>query len=131
MIGGTYTPWQDPNTQAGLVSVIDPKAVFYADVAEPLASKAAGQIRPQSLLSFNTASGQTYYGIPAYYNRRVYLHTNQDQALPPFAQDAFVAGSGAKWNVQKLNTSHGPFLSEPQRLAAILVANVKAFVATY
>ncbi|KAL8754212.1 MAG: hypothetical protein Q9199_004500 [Rusavskia elegans] len=131
MIGGTYAPWQDPNTQTGLVGVIDPKATFYADVMEPLATKAADRIRPQSFLSFNTALSQTFCGIPAYNDRRTYLHTNQDQGLPPFAQDAFVAGSGVKWDVQKLVTSHSPFLSEPKQLAAIVVANVKAFVATY
>lgn len=98
---------------------------------EPLASEAAGQILPQSLLTLNTASGQTYYDLAAYDHRRTYLHTNQDQALPPFAQDAFVAGSGAEWNVQKLDTSHSPFLSRPKQLAAIVVENVKAFVATY
>ncbi|KAL8688713.1 MAG: hypothetical protein Q9218_005447 [Villophora microphyllina] len=132
MIGGKYAPWQDPNTQTGLITVIDPKTTFYADVPEPLASKAADQfIRPQSLLSFNTPSGPVYYGIDAYNNRRTYLHTNEDQALPPFAQDAFVAGSGAEWEVQKLDTSHSPFLSEPKQLAAIVRAKVMAFVATY
>ncbi|KAL8727984.1 MAG: hypothetical protein Q9181_005501 [Wetmoreana brouardii] len=117
--------------QTGLVSVKDPKATFFADVVEPLASKAASQILPQSLLSFNTPSSETYYGITAYDNRRTYLHTNQDQALPPFAQDAFVAGSGVTWNVQKLDTSHSPFFSEPKQLADIVVSNVKAFLATY
>ncbi|KAL8872929.1 MAG: hypothetical protein Q9174_001532 [Haloplaca sp. 1 TL-2023] len=131
MIGGNYAPWQDPNTETGLVSVIDPKKTFYADVIEPLASKAAREILPQSLLSFNTVAGPTFYGIAAYDNRRAYLHTNEDQALPPFAQDAFVAGSGVSWNVQKLDTSHSPFYSEPKQLADIVVANTKAFVASY
>ena len=100
-------------------------------MAEPLATEATDQIRPQSLISFNTQFGQTYYGIDAYDNRRVYLHTNQDQALPPFAQDAFVAGSEAEWNVQKLDTSHSPFFSEPKVLADIVVTNVEKFLATY
>ncbi|CAF9938584.1 MAG: hypothetical protein HETSPECPRED_001123 [Heterodermia speciosa] len=116
MIGGNYAPWQNPNTQTGLVSVINPKDTFYADVVEPLAT---------------TATDLTYYGVAAYDNRRVYLHTNQDQALPPFAQDAFVAGIGVKWNVIKLDTSHSLFYSEPQPLAALLIATTKGFLATY
>ena len=118
-------------TQTGLVGVINPKAIFYADVPEPLATTAADLLRSQSLLSMNTPSAQTYYDIAAYDNRRIYLHTTQDQALPPSAQDAFVAGSGAVWKVLKLDTSHSPFLSEPGRLAVLLIANTKDFIASY
>lgn len=131
MIGGSYAPWQDPNTQTGLITVIDPKNTFYADVPEPLASEASNQIYGQSLVSFNSPSSKTHYGDSVYNNRRVYLHTNLDQALPPFAQDAFVANSGVAWNVQKLDTSHSPFLSEPAQLAAIVQTNTQAFIATY
>lgn len=111
--------------------MVDPKNIFYADVAEPLASKAAHQVRPQSLLSFDSASGQTYYGDPAYENRRTYLHTSKDQTMPPVYQDAFVTASGTEWKVQKLDAGHSPFLSQPKQLAAIIVAQVKAFIATY
>ncbi|KAL8698795.1 MAG: hypothetical protein Q9224_001688 [Gallowayella concinna] len=131
MIGGSYAPWQDANTETGLINVIDAKTTFYADVNEPLADKAVKLILPQSLLSFNTPSDQTYYGHSAYDHRRIYLHTKQDQALPPFAQDAFVAGSGTTWHVEKLDTSHSPFLSEAPRLAALVVNTAKAFEATY
>ncbi|KAL8901437.1 MAG: hypothetical protein Q9192_000543 [Flavoplaca navasiana] len=52
--------------RTGLASVIDPKATFYADVAEPVASEATDQTRPQSILSLNTALSQTFYDLPAY-----------------------------------------------------------------
>ncbi|KAL9583561.1 MAG: hypothetical protein Q9212_002632 [Teloschistes hypoglaucus] len=131
MIGGHYPPWQAPDTESGLVNLIDPKATFYADVTEPLATKAVNELLPQSLLSFNTASGDVFYGIAAYDKRRAYLHSIKDQALPPFAQAAFVAESGVEWNVQNIDTGHSPFFSEPKQLADIVVSNVKAFVATY
>ena len=118
-------------TQTGLVTVIDPKSTFYADVPEPLASEASNQIYGQSLVSFNSPSGPVYYGASVYDNRRVYLHTNQDQALPPFAQDAFVAGSGVTWNITKLDTSHSPFLSQPAKLAAVVMNAAQAFQASY
>ena len=111
--------------------VKDPKITFYADVPEPLASEASNQIYGQSLVSFNSPSSGTHYGDSVYDGRRVYLHTNLDQALPPFAQDAFVANSGVAWNVQKLDTSHSPFLSQPSQLATIVQTNVNAFMATY
>lgn len=111
--------------------MIDPKTTFYADVPEPLASEASNQIYGQSLASFNSPSSRPHYGDSVYDNRRVYLHTNLDQALPPFAQDLFVANSGVAWNVQKLDTSHSPFLSEPAKLATIVQTNTQAFMATY
>ncbi|KAL8955790.1 MAG: hypothetical protein Q9183_006523, partial [Haloplaca sp. 2 TL-2023] len=117
--------------ETGLVNVIDPKKTFYADVAEPLASEAVNKILPQSLLSMNTASSETFYGISAYDNRRVYLHNTQDEALPPFIQDAFVTNSGVVWDVQKMDTSHSPCYSQPKQLAEIVVANAKNFVASY
>lgn len=82
-------------------------------------------------MSFNSPSGPVYYADAAYNGRRVYLHTNQDHALPPFAQDMFVGDSGATWNVLKLDTGHSPFLSEPALLAGIIDENVKNFVASF
>ncbi|KAI4195231.1 MAG: hypothetical protein LQ350_007312 [Teloschistes chrysophthalmus] len=131
LIGGQYAPWQAPDIETGLVSVIDPKATFYADVMEPLATEAVSELCPQSLLSMHTPSGDVFYGIDAYNKRRTYLHCNKDQALPPFAQDALVAESGVEWDVQKIDTSHSPFFSEPKQLADIVVSHVKAFIATY
>ena len=98
---------------------------------EPLATTATALVRPQSLVSFNAPSAQTYYGIAPYNKRRIYIHTNQDQALPPVAQDAFVTGSGVEWKVLKINTSHSPFYSEPGQLANLLIANIKEIIATY
>ena len=100
-------------------------------MVEPLATTAADLVLPHSLLSFTTPSAQTYYGIAPYDNRRIYIHTSQDQTLPPFAQDAFVAGSGVVWKVLKLDTSHSPFFSEPRQLAALVIENTKDFIATY
>lgn len=100
-------------------------------MVEPLATTATDLVRSQSLLSFNTPSAQTYYDIAAYDDRRIYLHTTQDQALLPFLQDAFVAGSGAVWKVLKLDTSHSPFFSQPRQLAALLITNTKDLITTY
>lgn len=107
--------------------MIDPKKTFYADVPEPLATEAANQIYGHSIVSFNSASGPVYYADEAYDGHRVYIHTEQDQALPPFAQDLFVANSGTQWDVRKLNTSHTPFLSQPTALAKLVQDIVVGF----
>ncbi|KAI4191824.1 MAG: hypothetical protein LQ348_003400 [Seirophora lacunosa] len=142
MIGGNYAPWQSPDIPpikltrdsqiaTGLVRVIDPKQTFYADVEEPLATRAAEQISGQSIDSFNSVSGPVFYGIAEYKDRRVYIHTSDDQALPPFAQEMFVANSGVEWDVRKIEGSHSPFLSEPASLASLVGGIVGGFVGTY
>ncbi|KAL9036130.1 MAG: hypothetical protein Q9180_004477 [Flavoplaca navasiana] len=70
-----------------------------------------------------------FIGIPIYDDRGVYLLTSQDEALPAFAQEAFVRGSGVEWNVHQLDTSQSPFLREPEQLAAIVEVKVKDYVA--
>lgn len=82
-------------------------------------------------MSFNSPSGPVHYQDAAYDGRRVYLHTTQDQALPPFAQDLFVSGSGTTWKVLKLDTSHSPFLSVPDRLADIVEGEIHQFAASF
>jgi len=115
----------------GLGYVQDPKQVFYGDVPEPLATEVAKHVGGQSLKSLSTASGKVYYGHPAYDGRRAYIHTSEDQALPPFAQDAFVAASGVAWDVKRLRTSHSPFLSQPEVLAALVSRLADDFCETY
>ncbi|KAG8528232.1 uncharacterized protein KY384_007149 [Bacidia gigantensis] len=131
LIGGTYTPWQVPNEETGLINVIDPKNVFYADVPEPLASEAANQIGGQSILTVKTPAGSASYQDEAYQGRRVYLHTSQDQALPLSVQNSLVSGSGVSWKEMTLHTSHSPFLSEPEKLADIVEESIQAFSASF
>ena len=100
---------------------------LYADVSEPLASEAANQIYPQSLLSFNSPAGPTHYQDEAYDGRRVYVRTTQDQALPIEAQDAFVRECGVGWRVVTLESSHSPFLSMPDRLADVVEGSLRGF----
>lgn len=111
--------------------VIDPKYTFYNDVPEPLATEVAEKVQGQSMKSMNTASSQVYYANTAYDGRRVYLRTSEDQALPPFAQDAFVANSTAAWDVKQLQMSHSPFMRQPKALAALLAELADHFIATY
>ena len=111
--------------------MFDPKKIFYADVSDTLGTEAANQIYPQSLLSFNSPSGPVCYQDPAYNGRRVYMHTKEDQALPPLAQDMFVKDSGVMWKILKLDTGHSPFLSEPVHVAGIVDENTKDFLASF
>ena len=82
-------------------------------------------------MSFNSPAETVHYQDAEYNGRRVYLHTTQDQALPPFAQDLFVNGSGVAWNVVQLDTSHSPFLSIPEKLADIVQEEIQAFTTSF
>lgn len=107
--------------------MVNPKLTFYADVLDPLANEVSNLIRPQSMISFNTASGPVYYTDEGYDDRRVYIRTKLDQALPPLAQDLFMANSGVNWHEKELNSSHSPFLSEPTALATLIQRITKEF----
>ncbi|KAL8794411.1 MAG: hypothetical protein Q9195_002998 [Heterodermia aff. obscurata] len=129
--GGDYATWQNPNTLSGLIDIPDPKVHFFADVMEPRATEAIDQLRSQSTLSFNSPAAQTYYGIAAYDNRRIYLCTNYDEWVHHEVQEMYMARSGVMWYVKRLNTGHDPFLVNPAYLALILVACTMDFLDTY
>ncbi|MCJ1470004.1 hypothetical protein MMC07_008649 [Pseudocyphellaria aurata] len=127
MLGGSYAPWQSPDYETGLVNVIDSKQIFYADVPDPLASVATTQVCGQPIVSMNTPSGPIYYADEGYLGRRLYIHTELDQALPPFAQDLFVASSEVERHVKKLNSGHSPFLSDSTTLASVIQEYIQTF----
>ena len=72
-----------------------------------------------------------YYANKDFNDRRLYIHTERDQALPPFVQDMFVGNSGCEWEVKRIATSHSPFLSDPTSIVEIVKEASEKFVATY
>ena len=81
--------------------------------------------------AFTTPSGPVHYQDKAYDERRVYLHSTLDQAIPAAVQDMFVDGSGTSWRVRRLEMGHNPFLSQPARLAEIVEECVRGFEASF
>jgi pimeloyl-ACP methyl ester carboxylesterase len=94
------------------------REVFYHDCPSHVAAWAASQLRPEPLIprgegaSANSASADIT--VP-----RVYIETTQDRALPIAVQRRMVAAMPCD-AVFTLETSHSPFLSQPERLADIL-----------
>ncbi|KAL8936961.1 MAG: hypothetical protein Q9211_003933 [Gyalolechia sp. 1 TL-2023] len=131
MIGGKHAPWQEVHYDTGMVKVLDPKQTFYSDVPEPLATEASAKVLDHPLAIFHAPSGPVFYGTESFDNRRAYIHTTKDEALPPFVQDFFIVNSKVEWDVRKIDTSHSPFLSEPTLIAEMVVDMVKGFIATY
>lgn len=131
LFGGKLAPWLKANYETGLAKALTPIQTFYTDVPEHVATKASLDVLDQSLAIFHAPSGPICYGTKHFDRRRVYIHTSQDETLPPFVQDLYVEKSDVEWVVRKIDAAHSPFLSQPERLGELAVGIVKGFVETY
>jgi pimeloyl-ACP methyl ester carboxylesterase len=95
------------------------REVFYHDCPTDVAAWAASQLRPEPVIPRGAAprdeGASADIAVP-----RVYLETTQDRALPIAMQRRMEAAMPCD-AVFTLETSHSPFLSQPERLADILV----------
>jgi pimeloyl-ACP methyl ester carboxylesterase len=110
---GQTPPWIEVDEANGVSRVPDPVPVFYADV-EPAAAEAyAARLAPQTLSSFAdplTAAG--WHDLAS-----TYVLCTDDQAIPFPAQQAMSARAGT---VHTLQSSHSPFVSHAEEVAAII-----------
>ena len=109
--------------------MLDPVPVFYADVPEPLASKACASLLLHAENSFATPSPPSAWADPGYSSRRAYIRCCQDRAIPVQAQDMMIQNSGVEWIIEELDSSHCPFLSQPAELAGCLARLAENFAA--
>jgi pimeloyl-ACP methyl ester carboxylesterase len=72
--------------------------------------------RPQGIAALR----QKWRGELPTSRRRTYVLTTADTLVPPDAQRAMAASVGA--DVVEIDTDHGPFREQPERLAELLVA---------
>jgi pimeloyl-ACP methyl ester carboxylesterase len=99
------------------------KALFYADCTNEDAAWATGLLVPEPLLMpvegeaplSSLSTGTARSEIP-----RVYIECLQDKAIGPAAQKRMYTALPCR-KVYSLNTSHSPFLSSPEQLAACLL----------
>ena len=90
-------------------------------------SKSVGLQSQRSFASPSPAPAWADNGI--YLNRRVYLKTMLDHAIPPTGQAAFIASSGVSWDVHEFQASHCSFISQPKEISVAIVAATMAFQA--
>lgn len=109
------------------MNVSDPVSIFYADVAEPVASEACAELLPHAWSAFTTPGPPPAWADAAYSGRRAYIRCANDRAIPVFAQDLMVEGSGVAWVVKKFDCSHSPFLCQPAELAASFIELAEDF----
>lgn len=93
-----------------------PAELLYADVEPELAAASAARLTPQSAAVYSEALTRAAWREKS----STFVVTTQDAVLPPSAQETLAARAGS--DVRHMHTSHSPFLSRPDALAAILVA---------
>ncbi len=106
-------PWIALDEASGSHLAQDTQRSLYGDCPPDVASAAAERLTPQSVAAIATpqtvAAWQT---LPS-----TYVLCEQDQAVPPPAQEAMASRAAA---VERLPSSHSPFLSRPDDVAAIV-----------
>ena len=114
-LAGQVPPWiaVDEATETSMPTT--PYDVFYGDVDPSVAAAFPALLRPQTLSSFAAPlTGAGWHTIPS-----TYVGCTQDQAIPYPAQQAMSARAGS---VVTLQTSHSPFVSAPDDVAAVVRA---------
>jgi pimeloyl-ACP methyl ester carboxylesterase len=104
----------DPEEVEGWFPTInDPLHSLYADISEPQAGLACSLLVEQTTRSFvDRITGAGWKDIPT-----SYIICDQDQAIPPALQAEMAKHARAV--VHHMNSSHSPFLSHPEELAAL------------
>ena len=117
------------NKETGYAELVTPpRELFYHDVPEEEAEYAVSQLTPQSLKSLFEGGEHSYAGwmdVPAWY-----IGTVEDRGLPVVAQRLNVGVAremGCNVEHRELQTSHSPFLSQPEETVEIVVEAVEAF----
>jgi pimeloyl-ACP methyl ester carboxylesterase len=95
------------------IEAMTPVDVFYGDVDAATARQAVSQLGYQSLASMTQEVTEVAWKtIPS-----TYIICEADNAVPPSLQEMFAQRAE---KVQRLNTSHAPFLSQPAALAQLI-----------
>ena len=92
--------------------------LFYGDCTVAASERAARLLVPEPVGPASTPVHVTTEGwgsVP-----RSYIVCTQDRAISPATQRAMVASVGVD-RVIELDSSHSPFISQPERLAAVLI----------
>jgi pimeloyl-ACP methyl ester carboxylesterase len=93
-----------------------PQALFFNDLPDEVATANAARLLAQATKPFSDIVTEVAWkSIPS-----TYLITERDAVFPLFAQEALSGRAGS--TVHRLDTSHSPFLSQPDATADIIDA---------
>jgi len=97
----------------------NPEAAFYHDLEPEQAAYWSSKLLPHShATNFAPATGAAWKTIPS-----TYLVCEDDRAIPAFRQDAIVKAcqeAGAPMVVERIFSSHSPFLAKPDETVGVV-----------
>lgn len=121
-VGGEAPSWWNvagPLVTAGTEQE-PPVSLFFHDVDPVVAADAVARLRPQSRLAFEEPlTRAAWHDKPS-----TFIIAEQDAIVPPSAQEALAARAGSR--VVRMDTSHSPFLSQPERFVDEIEAALSA-----
>jgi pimeloyl-ACP methyl ester carboxylesterase len=114
--GGVLLPWAELRHRDGIddfVEAMTPETVFFNDLDATTAASAASQLGYQSYASMvQPLTEIAWKTIPS-----TYIICEADNAVPVVAQQLMAQRAD---HVERINTSHAPFLSQPAALARLV-----------
>ncbi|WYZ42504.1 hypothetical protein EsH8_VI_000203 [Colletotrichum jinshuiense] len=131
LFGRPPPAWRVNITTGYAELVADPRELFYHDLLPEEAEFWTSQLTTQSLKALFEGGEHAYAGwqdVPVWY-----LGTIEDQGLPVVVQRMQVGMAremGGRVEHRELQTSHSPFLSQPEDTTRIILQAVEAFVGT-
>ncbi|KAH8669046.1 Alpha/beta hydrolase fold-1 [Xylariales sp. PMI_506] len=121
LFGGTWPPWSSPapSYTGGIMRLVPDTAAatFYNDLPEEEAQKWVGALLPNSQATVETAIPVSAADIKL---PVTYVLCTKDKSIDPALQEGMSASiPGVK--VERVESSHSPMLSQPDRVAEIIV----------
>ncbi|KAJ5101372.1 Alpha/beta hydrolase family-domain-containing protein [Penicillium alfredii] len=129
--GHPPSSWRVNNETGYADLVTPPRELFYHDLPAEEAEFWVSQLTTQSLKALFEGGECTYAGwqdVPVWY-----IGTIEDRGLPVLAQRMAVGmarGMGGSVEHRELQTSHSPFLSQPEATVSIVMEAIEAFTGT-
>lgn len=125
--GGNYPPHIRPDPEANLLRCDERIGPLYQDVQPVVADSAAVSAMAQGMTSFNSPCPRATFDNENYKGRIAFIRTLNDAAIPLQVQQMMIDGTGVEWIVKDIESGHSPQISQPEKLAEILLELGKSF----
>jgi pimeloyl-ACP methyl ester carboxylesterase len=113
LVGGVAPDWWDVADDGETLMPARPEEIFFNDVSEDATRAAVEQLAPHRMAAFTApVSAVAWRDVPT-----TYVICDRDNAIPVPAQEML---AGRADNVTRLDTSHSPFLSQPDAVVGII-----------
>ncbi|KAH7068990.1 hypothetical protein BKA63DRAFT_494432 [Paraphoma chrysanthemicola] len=127
---GTFGGENPPHIRADLPANLlrcDDRNLLYSGVPKVLEEAVAASAVAQGMTSFVTPLPRASWDSDDFKGRVAFIRTVNDAAIPLAVQQMMLDESGVDWLVEDIESGHSPQVSQPEKLAEMLVALTKTF----